>query len=143
MRVTYPNRASLAPVDRNAERVLKSYNELGVSPHTVTERVSYTVPAGRVAEIDVIDICMVRYTLPTTSGRFEVSVNIYPGGGSPVLVARRHTATNTAFEGIMEHLTGPLLLYEGDIISVSTWDTSTDGSTAITISIYGIEYDRI
>lgn len=143
MRVQYPSRLSASPFDRYDERIIRLFVDVALSPHSLTERLSYTVPAGRILWVDTLWLYMWRNETATVPDRMEILITIYPGGGAARQIARIHKVTNLLYDGVVLQFPTPFTLRENDVISIYTADYSTGGTCGAHLSLMGYTFHMV
>jgi len=112
-----------------------------VVPHAYTSRGSYTVPANKIARIDLIALSIMRITVPTTNGQVLSDIQITPSGGSTTRLVEVKFIDGLA--GGRDALTvAPKMILEvGDEIELFTTDVSIAGTIAYKIGVWLSEID--
>lgn len=128
--------------DRILSVVAQEFAQSGVAPHTLTARVSYTVPAGQMLYVSGVELRMIRDTAPTIGETFTVRLNYTPSGGVAHMLAYFTGRSILVNEGIEQYLTNPFIAMPGDTISIATSDGSTGGSTEIDVALVGFTFER-
>jgi len=127
--------------DRNPVNRAIDYNASAVGPHAVTDRATYTVPAGKKALVENISLLVMRDGSPTTAGRAWAIAMIYPGGGagwtalSAIVLSATVGATDHAEVGTSA------LLQATDVIKLRTEDLSTAGTHFYALGLKITEFD--
>ncbi len=98
------------------------------APHGQTVRVSYTVPTGRLAVVELINLMYIRVTTasPVTEYGFLVDL-VNADGGNADWINRTSLNNNLAFEVSETHGTA-IFLRAGQQIRLITFDGSTGGT---------------
>lgn len=111
------------------------------SPHAGTDRDSYTVPAGKGAVVPSFSSSFIRITSATTATLMTINAEFRPSGGSFVNLGR-HTAIMEGTDDVnnRDSVLG-LVMSVGDTIKLSSSDSSTGGTMAMTGSLPIIQYD--
>lgn len=91
-----------------------------LGPHTLTTRVSYTVPAGKQAIVSGIATHIQRTATAGTLGDSEVLIGILPSGGSLINVFRGFTFSNVTANHDTRSIVADYLLLEGDELRLET-----------------------
>ena len=139
MRIVHPGNARPEVVDRNPLAVRQFYGA-NLAPHAETQRWTYTVPANRRALVALLWGQIVRESAATTVGdgflRIKTTISAVQVSG-PVLVHRNNTA------GAEVHFAFGHSVYlgPGDLIELTTQDTSTGGVLRYSGGAYLIEFD--
>lgn len=111
------------------------------APHGATDRWSYTVPAGRKAQLEYAFVRTRRTNLATTPNDFDALLRINPAGGGTIVLVLMPVATNTVEAGMTVSVSGPITLNTGDRLFATTIDQSVDGLVTYTITAKLLEYD--
>lgn len=127
--------------DRNPEGVLPDFAG-SASPHALTTRDTYTVPAGRKAYLEYIGLMVRRATAATTPLRFAAIITFF----DTVLNKARNldevwSLTNTVGSGDRDSVASSIHLTTGDIITLQTIDESTGGVVTYNLITKLTEYD--
>ena len=130
-----------SPGDRNPSNKVPAYAATGVAPAVATSRATYTVPAGRKADVETILLQINRATAAGTPGLFQGYLQYTPSGGSAVTIASTQSITNTVGQGDEVNEAPSLTLLAGDNIQLWTVDASTTGTVNYTLSVVLTEYD--
>jgi hypothetical protein len=128
--------------DRNAASKCSSYLATA-APHALTARWTYTVPAGKKALVELLQVGLKRMTAAGTPQVAYVAITVVPSGGSGVyLVFADLTASNNAV-GDKDNMSsqGTLNLSAGDEINAKTYDGSTTGTIEYTANMKITEFD--
>jgi hypothetical protein len=141
MRTGQPIIGRPAWYDRNPSSKAQYFETGGISPHALTERWSYTVPAGKKAMVELLQVKVERRTAATTPGQAQAYVFITPYGGSTRYMLNAVIWTNGAGDKDVQTITGTLALYQGDVISGQTQDTSNGGTCYYFLSYKISEFD--
>jgi len=127
--------------DRNPVHRYNYYFGLSQSPHSDTNRFTYTVPAGKKAFIELLTVFLIRDGAPTTAGWSRATLYLQPSGGTlqRCLIASIYSASL----GASDHaeLGQNCLLYPGDVVTGETGDGSTGGSVTYVVAAKITEFD--
>jgi hypothetical protein len=128
-------------LDRNAATRVNGYAATGVAPHAATSRWSYTVPAGRAAQLGPYSISSSRDTVAAAVGTVWNYVNISPAAGGSIAVNLLSLINNTLYaqQQVQVGLSGTI--FAGDTVQGFTSDNSTGGAISYVNSIAIAEYD--
>jgi hypothetical protein len=112
-----------------------------VGPHGATTRWTYTVPAGRKANIESLAGMIRRQTVAGTPALFQNSAQYTPFGGSVKI--RYNLANNSnAVDGGQNYNIGVAgTMLAGDALAMTTIDGSTTGTVEYVCSAGIFEYD--
>ncbi len=109
----------------NFKRFLLGTRVLNVAPHTIVTRLTYTVPAARLAFITSAMITAIRTAAPTTAGLMEAQI-------TEAVTFSRHMNLEEIQPAlgieITQQLAGPITLIAGDSMLWRTSDASTGGT---------------
>lgn len=111
-------------------RVQLQYGAAGIAPHAFTVRATYTVPANRVALVQMGRVLAIRDLAAGVAGLAQVGSQVIPNGliTETVLSAR---IINVALGSLdKDRLSAVLFLKAGDTINIFTSDASTGGTVA-------------
>ena len=140
MTILYPAGYRRDWIDRNAVSVCKAYENLGLAPHGMTLRWTYTVTAGKKAILTYLFASLTRMTVAAPVGQAIVYISAIING----------TGINPFSLPMMSNVVGEnrqivipqcFLMYGADQISAYTFDTSTGGQCAYSVSAQFIEFD--
>jgi len=128
VRVGFPGGPRLEWYDRNPLTRTQIWVGLGIAPHAVTDRGSYTVPTGKKAFLETAFCSARRATAPTTSGRVGSAIYYTPSAGSPGYMLQT-PFNNAAVDSFQAQVVGQAgCLVAGDIVGLITLDESTGGT---------------
>lgn len=120
--------------DRNGEGILQRSTFI-TGPHGATNRISYTIPVGRNAWLDSMQINLRRTTSPITLGDVLSQITYTPNGGAELNLCER-TGRFPAVDDKEEFFTTALgLFFTGDILKVITSDVSIGGTVDYNIAL--------
>jgi hypothetical protein len=108
-----------------------------VAPHTITTRVTYTVPANQIAVVRSVHISFERQTAATTVG--IVTVDVRQAGGAQRYASIR-TKTNVALARIDVALPVNVELPAGEQVFLEDTDASTGGTVSFDYNVVINEY---
>jgi len=122
--------------DRNpADRTI-NYSAVGVAPHAMTERASYTVPTGKKAFVGGAAMLLERGSVPTTMG--SVYGNVIFGNNGTWWVTH---ADATLRSNVKETVTFSGVLLPASTLKIYTQDTSTGGAMDYRICCVAMEFN--
>jgi len=127
--------------DRNPVSKLDGGDWVGVTPHALTERVSYTVPAGKKAIIEGTIIKVRRATAATTPLRAAAEWALTPAGGAQVRFYFVEIFGNTVGDQDLLFLPMTMVLCSGDKWAGLTVDGSTAGTCDYKFRFKVTEFD--
>ena len=104
------------------------YDATGVSPHSETTRDTYTLSSTEYGYVENICIYVRRNTAATTAGTFGAKVQFLIGATDIVLLGFAHSTSNTVGAYDKIQFAANLYLRPGDMIRITTFDTSSGGS---------------
>lgn len=109
------------------------YEATGVTPHSETTRATYTVVANTYCYVWNSLLFVKRNTAATVAGTFGAKFQVLIGGTEIILVNVVHSTSNTV--GAYDKMIVPLGIWlrPGDMIRVTTFDTSTGGTVDYTL----------
>jgi len=127
--------------DRNPSVVHKSYTGDNVEPHSTEQRWTYTVPKGRMAFIEIMDIVVIRREAASSVGLIDAHVCYKPYGGdvAPILVGL--LLDNNVGAKVERGVGQALVVLEYDKLEAHTFDESTGGSASYRIVLKVTEFD--
>jgi hypothetical protein len=132
--------ARAAWYDRTAETKTVSFL-LNAAPHGVTERINYTVSAGKRARVGYILLSMQRVTAASPVGNYGWSLYLTPNGAAQqpldVFLVSDNTARPTPTRLVLPEFD----LVAGDNITIKTSDGSTGGLVYWAFVVQVTEYD--
>jgi len=142
MRTGQPIISRPAWYDRNP--VQKVGNYIGThGPHSTVERLSYTVPAGKKAMVEILLVMVRRQTAAATPGIAQCICQLTPSGGSitSILYALLRAEFNAAKDVMLLSIGTSMTLLPGDKLSFSTSDGSTNGACDYEMMYKATEFD--
>jgi len=100
------------------------------APHTITERVAYTVPSGKKAIVEMVYLRIKRVTAATTAGTATSLLRVTPSGGSAmsIMIAELTSSQNSVGDKETLQVSPLMTLFTGDKVSGDSLDTSTGGT---------------
>jgi len=138
---TTPAVARAAWYDRTAASKCDYYYGQGVSPHAVTTRLTYTVPAGKKAMVEVMQVRVRRASAATTVGLAGAYVMLTPSGGVIKEILDTGINDNTVNARDNNALGGTMVLCTGDQLDLKTYDLSTGGTCDYFVCYKLTEFD--
>jgi len=139
-RVGFPGGPRLNWYDRNPACKVGVWSGSGVAPHAATQRLSYTVPSGKKAIIEVLECSVIRKTAATTAGVMQGYAVLTPYGGPPTTFLVAWIETNTVDARSDRFLGGAVTLFAGDVLALKTLDLSTGGTGSYFQAYKGTEF---
>jgi len=127
--------------DRSAVSRADAYDGLAVTPHTATERIAYTCPAGKKAMLELVQVRCRRNAVATTLGIVKAYCMFTPSGGSIKEILSAYLNDNTVNARDAQAQGTTLVLCTGDIISLRTYDLSTGGTCDYFLTYKLTEFD--
>ena len=112
------------------------------APHAVTARATYTVPAGKYANVEAITLRVDRNAVATTAALAASRAIYTPSGGSAQDITRAITYSNTVGGGEQVVISPWGMMNPGDTIALYTEDASTTGTLRFILSAKIAEYNR-
>jgi len=136
--VALSTRARLQPwYQTNFTPVNNNYSGDSVAPHSVTDRWSYTCPAGRIAMVMLVFLEMMRQTAPTTAGQAALEMIL---SGTVRICDIRETTSTVGVVKYFGYGQGAILI-AGQTILARTQDGSTGGGYMYTLSANVMEFN--
>jgi hypothetical protein len=111
------------------------------SPHSITERFSYTVPSGKKAMVEVLSCRVERRTAATSPSSVLAAFHFTPSGGTGNYILRAIIYTNNVGDKEHQALGTTLILCTGDTIKAYTYDGSTGGTCEHLLTMKITEFD--
>lgn len=127
--------------DRNPLAVAKSFVQTAVAPHATTVRWSYTVPAARKCQLEMVALEVLRDVAAAPVGFASVLVRYTPSGGAATTIVRIDTLNNTVGAVNVSSLGGAITGFPGDLFEGLTADGSTGGSNLYVVTGKFTEFD--
>lgn len=119
-----------------------SYNvSLGIGPHTVAIRKTYTVPADKTAVLTGITGFIFVTVAPSVAGNINTSLDLTPNGGS--LIEVLHTEIQFSTFNTFHQFSLPCnyVMSAADLLEWRTTDVGTGGLIFYNMSASLVEYD--
>ena len=140
MKVSSYTVARPAPIDRNPTTYNFGYALADGAPAAQTERLTYTIPAGKRAIIQSAFVSLIRVTVATVSARANanITVNVGAGNYSVIYCALR---SNLVGERDTINITNAGQFVAATAIKLFTQDPCTGGTTDIFGGYTILEYD--
>jgi len=127
--------------DRNPIQIVADFESWSAGPHTVTDRLTYTVPAGKRALLELAQVKLYRVTAATTAGIARIILALTPSGGSTEYILEAHIRGNTVGDKDSAEIASALILMAGDALVLKTVDPSTGGTIDYVGSYKITEFD--
>jgi hypothetical protein len=130
--------------DRHPARVNLIYNNFGATPHVTTQRFTYTIPAGKIAIIERVQLYQQRIAIVTNPGLVDMTLLV---NATAMFVTLLHNATFAPaglvaspgnFYTLAINLTNVGILLTGDIISLTSGWTADAGNTVFFYANVGL-----
>jgi len=128
--------------DRNPASKCDQYQNT-LSPHGQTVRLTYTVPAGKKAMVELLQADVFRRTVATTAAYPSSSWNLTPSGESIkyILLSTLTPEQNAIGDKDYRELGATLALFPGDKVEGITVDGGTGGTAMYYLSYKITEFD--
>lgn len=126
--------------DRNPITKVDHSLELAVAPHPSTQRILYTVPVGKKAMVNALNVKIERHTAATTASLMDASFGLTLKDGTYQLILQAMIFTNNVGDADRDQC-GSFLLSEGEKLHGITIDLSTDGKGNYFLSYQLTEFD--
>ena len=134
MRVGFPGGPRLEWYDRNP--LPQEFEYAGqVGPHSVIDRITYTVPSGKKFFLENAEVLIMRDTAPTAEGLAQALIM---ARGYRLIIADILSATINDKSSM--NVGRSIIMRAGEIIKIATADISTEGSHRYDCSFHGIEF---
>ena len=141
MRVGFPGGPRLAWYDRNPASKANHYGQT-LAPHTPVTRLSYTVPSGKKAMVEVLQTGVKRITVATTPESPTCYWTLTPNGGAKKwILGARIDMLNIVGDSDDRGIGTTLPLFAGDALDGDTGDTSTEGTVFFFLAYKLTEFD--
>jgi hypothetical protein len=111
------------------------------SPHSPTVRITYTVPAGKKAMVELLSCRVNRVTAATTLGSAQAWWALTPSGGTEKYLLMASLRTNNVGDNREHGIGATLIMLAGDALKGYTCDTSTGGTCDYFLSLKITEFD--
>lgn len=127
--------------DRAPSQKIQKYIANALAPHSATERWSYTVPAGKKAYVEWMQIAVTTVVV-ATSGRDVVdNITLTPDGGSAIDVAYLAYFKNGVGDNQQIAVGSSMILLPGDEFASISRDSSTGGTITHVLIAKITEFD--
>lgn len=141
MRTGQPIIGRPAWYDRNPTQITLWYTVNIQSPHSQTQRWTYTVPSGKKAMLEALDGLICIQSAATTPGRRKIMVQLTKAGGGSAQIFNLQIITNNVGDIQTKALGTSILLLSGDTLSGFTADESTGGTVDYRLMAKLTEFD--
>lgn len=121
--------------DRNPSTQGNTYSANGVAPHALTNRISYTAPAGKKARLMHSCMTMLRVTAAAPVGKWECNVTPFNSAAVIFTAMSRASLGNVVGDSIFQNVGLCGMILPGDSIRGQTGDASTGGTIDIQMGI--------
>jgi len=126
--------------DRNPFVIMRGFSSV-TGPHSMTDRWTYTVPAGKKAYIEFLCIKSIRATAAGTAGTVVIQITYTPSGASEQVLAATGLYTNTVGDKDEVTCGHALTMLAGDLLKGLTYDGSTGGTVNYLVVAKITEFD--
>jgi hypothetical protein len=126
--------------DRQPISISQFYTN-GLAPHVSTVRSTYTVPANRVAFMELFFLNAYRSTAAVAADIVQAYVEYVPNGGGSSRILQVQFVNNAVFAGDRNQAPSFGYMKGGDIIRTVTFDGSNGGTCSYLLAFKGIEFD--
>lgn len=139
-----PEPATSFRYDRNPITVALSVAPGTVAPHADTIRASYTIPTGKRAILEAVDIIIEIITAAGPSGDKRAELRYVPNGGADTQFIRAGllASSNTIGDKQFKAFGLSAIFSDGDVINARTADIGTGGTTSPQIKAKFTEYEE-
>ena len=128
--------------DRNPSSKAEGWVNVGVAPHGVTKRVSFTCPDEKIAMVELLEVHVHRATVATTPIKASATFKLTPKQGTmKTILTARITVLNTVGDKDGHSIGSTLMLFAGDILEGYTEDLSTGGTCDYLVLLKVTEFD--
>jgi len=127
--------------DRNPTSIQKLHADAGRSPHSETERWTYTVPSGKKALIESLYIKIMRATAASSAVLVLAAVQLGLGGGTNYYHWIAALRTNNVGDKDDIIIGQSIILNAGDVLRAISSDSSTGGTVDYYILAKITEFD--
>ena len=117
------------------------WSAAALAPHGLTTRLTYTVPKGKIAMVEVMQARLERVDVAAPAGRPQANWIVTPNGGLAIYLLHAFTRGNIMGDGDGVAIGATLMLFEGDRLWANTVDDSTGGSMDYHLSYKITEFD--
>lgn len=128
------------PEERTHTQVANSYTAGAVGPHANTSRFTYTVPAGRIARVQLLYALSLRDAAPGAAGQGFARFTFAPAGGGATLLMGALVQSITVGDQQSLAWGNDLWLFAGDVIDALTSDNSVGGSHFYNLGFKATEF---
>ena len=140
MRVSSLGVARPSYYDRNASPVASQY-VAQVAPHASTVRITRTIASGRKDLQELVNLTVIRSGVATATDRQIIDYSVTPSGGSSTVMVRVVLWATTAQLKEQYVIPAGVTFYSGDIMTISTQDTSVGGDGLYYLSYRATSFD--
>ena len=133
--------ARAIPIDRNPTNKGATYGGANIAPHGTTSRFSYTVPAGKKAQLQMGQATILRITAAAPVGIYQAVVLVVHLDANQPWAAYAVSLDNNVGAKSQMNFAGPIDLVAGEQIITSTSDASTGGTVNYNVASSAVEYD--
>ena len=141
MRTGQPIIGRPAWYDRNSVPRQDYYEGIDVAPHSATTRLSYTVPAGKKAVVELLQARVYRSSTATASSLTRAWFTLIPSGGTPKIILMATIRSNNVGDKEVAQIGTTLTLFPGDKLEGGTGDLSTGGTCDYFLAYKLTEFD--
>jgi len=127
--------------DRNPTPINRSWSGSAVAPHSPTVRWTYTVPANKIAFLELAFAHVLRRSASTVLGEVACEFFYTPNGGSTLPTLRALIFDNTVGARAHVNVGQALIMNEGDLLEGMSYDDSNGGTTIMEVNAKLTEFD--
>ena len=103
---------------------------------------TYTVPTGKLFNIDSGFVGLWTSVAATANGFDQVALIFTPSGGSATTLLDGRLYIETAGLSVTQNFAGTVLMYPGGTIQGYAYSGQTGGTTGFSINYHGVQFDR-
>lgn len=127
--------------DRNSATKGRTYGAAGVAPHATTTRWEYTVPSGKAAYVETLNVLLLRDNAPTVQALAQIIIYIQSSDAVTAIALQLREYTTSTYVFLYGSQSNIALLKSGDVIYAASNDPSTGGTHIITADMKLTEFD--
>lgn len=127
--------------DRKIKNINLNYDSGALAPHGATTRWTYTVPEGRKAFLEMLQLDMIRFDAATLTDQAFITIWYTPLNSTPQAILRLRHADKTAYSKTNLQIGQAITLSNGDLITCQTTDFNSDGTMIFFANAKLTEFD--
>jgi hypothetical protein len=136
MRIRATTAGQLTVPDRNPVVRTRMYEAVGIAPHGLTTRFTYTVPTAKHAHVGSASIQLIREAAAAPVGYWRAQLN-----DASNIWLRVGSITNAVGDRVQGDVSPGAIHSPGESVQCQTQDASTGGTISYAVNVMMVEFD--